>query len=168
MLGDVIGKFKHNPFLQDRKILQGDRDNLIKIIEGNQADEIALILFEAFNHFMDNPEDYDGATGDEESGANKKYDIPSIIHDYLSVMGLDIDFRLMRLTDKLFVAHMKALNFNSYQIGKRKAGLWMVSIFRWIRAKWRFTFNSEYRDFISKVNLRQWRKKVGYELIILT
>lgn len=167
MLGNIIGNFKNNPFEQDLEVLSYDLQNLIKIVEGNQAEELIPLLTEAFDYFTKYPELYDGTSGDEESGASKKYDIPSIIHDYLSVIGLDYKYNLLKLSDKLFVAHMKALNFYSLQIFKRKAGLFLIAPFRYIRRVYMANFNKRFKYAVDTVDFLKWQVKITAQLNIL-
>lgn len=167
MFGNVIGKFKNNPFNQSIDVLDNDLENLIKIVEGNGADEIVPLLREAFEYFCKYPENYDGASGDEESGAAKKYDIPSIIHDYLSVIGLDYNYHILKLSDELFITHMKALHFSSIQIAKRKIGLALIAPFRYVRRLFMARFDEEFKEAIRTVDFYKWYGRLLLEKSVL-
>lgn len=147
MLGNIIGKFKHNPFNQKQSVLISDKKRLNTIITSITGNEDMLFLFnEAFNFFMIFPERYDGATGDSENGAFKKYDIPSIIHDYMDVRGACYTFELMRASDKMFKEFMEQLSFYSIQIKKREISLWLIAHPRWWRMKLKFNNGEYYRN----------------------
>lgn len=156
MFGDIFGgtAYKKMPFYlqQDNKdALSSDLSELLgRLGSRTGSDKYSELFIEAFNYFVNNPEQYDGASGDQELDIITKvvdvkgkaqlialrYDITSIIHDYLDAVGMTYDFERMQLSNKFFDKMNIDMGISYWNREKRKlVGLGIVSRFRLLMRK---------------------------------
>ena len=172
-------------FHQDNETLATGRRNLVKYlgIKGYERDEITLYK-KAYDYFVANPAEYDGATMTEDLCDLPGLDLDAMLHDWIYIVyNASGNYRYIWMADKLMREEMKrkgkstinaGLRFvllalktllfypaYSYLFKKRRMSLDDKSAFEWI-----------YRILINK-NPERWYKEYRGELtwvsiIILT
>ena len=136
MFGDIIGNkdsWKKMPFYllkNNKDLLFAQKEFLINNLEVRTGSDKYTYLFSlAYDYFVENPEDYDGASGDQEldtitdkhdNNIRYRYCISSIIHDYLDVCGFTKDIKNMDLNNILFDKLNNELGLSVFNIEKRK------------------------------------------------
>ena len=92
----------------------------------------------AFNYFVENPTQHDGASGDNELHklGSYRYDIGAIMHDYLDAVNYTTSIETIRTADKVLFKVMEQLGDSTYHIDKRAALLYIAAPFRYLNSKY--------------------------------
>ena len=132
-LGGFTNKetYKKMPFWilkENKSVLISHRNMLVFMLETRSGtDKFNGLFLKAFDYFIENPKEYDGTSGGEEldvityNGIRYRYDIASMVHDYLDVCGFTVGLTEMKASDKLLVLMTESIHNCSFNIGKRKA-----------------------------------------------
>lgn len=87
----------------------------------------ANIYLAAYDYFVINPEEFDGATMTEDLCDVKGLELTAMLHDYLYIaLNASASLHFIRLADKLFFQEMKRMDKSSWNLGYRKFALWCV------------------------------------------
>ena len=134
--------FKKQPFWLLRnnpETLHLHEQILLNGMRHTGCDIAALYAFSiSFNYFVENPTQYDGASGDVELHKvhGYKYDIGAIMHDYLDAVNYTTSIEKIKTADKVLFKVMEQLGDSTYHIDKRAALLYIAAPFRYLNSKY--------------------------------
>jgi len=134
--------FKKQPFWllrNEPETLRKHEQILLNGMRHTGCDDATLYAFSiAFNYFVENPTQYDGASGDNELHKvhGYTYDIGAIMHDYLDAVNYTTSIEKIKTADKVLFKVMEQLGDSTYHIDKRAALLYIAAPFRYLNSKY--------------------------------
>lgn len=98
-------------FVQSPSNLVRCRYDMLEVLDLlNRSDEDKLMYLDAFNYFIANPEQFDGATVMRDLFSlkypNRKLDIDAMLHDYEYITGANRSFKLKHEADFRYFNNM--------------------------------------------------------------
>ena len=154
--GSITDKnaYKKQPFYalhDESKLILEHKVILINKMKNAGCDASSIELFDiAFEYFIINYKQYDGATGDNQLHkiGDYWYDISSVVHDYLDVSNFTWNWDNLMVADRVLLKIMEQVGDSTYHIDKRALLLYTINPLR-------FLFSYKRRKSTRNVNLNQ-------------
>ena len=103
---------KNDFFLNTPSELVRSRYDMLEVLDLlNRSDEDKILYLDAFNYFVDNPREFDGATVMRDLFVirypDRKLDIDAMLHDYEYINGANKSFKLKHKADFRYFNNMR-------------------------------------------------------------
>lgn len=120
---------KSSFFYQSKSILSQYRVEMIDLLIIRDFSEYEISFYlEAYDYFVDNPENYDGATASEDLNDIPGLELDSMSHDFDYVAkNVSGSFKYKRISDKIMFKNMSRNSKSGFERYRRSALLWLLS-----------------------------------------
>jgi hypothetical protein len=132
----MLGSENHF-FNQDSKVLQVLRKdvNYLLVIKGYNYKQVDIYL-KAYDYFILNPKDFDGATLVNDLCDLPNLDLDAMLHDFhYLVYNVAANLKYKQMADEIFKIGIERKGKSNYSGWTRKLGLWLATPYLILRAK---------------------------------